>query len=349
MAPAFPSTRHAAALGALLVFLLALPILLHWAGGVSQEEAYRGVSERAGSFDYFRSQIFEEHSDLDILFCGSSLLGNGIDVPYVQRELSRAIGRQASVIELRQSWQGPDMNYFVTRDFLEHRKVKLLVIAAPARVHHSNQPHVQIFRVIRYGDHPGALDGLPLRSRLALYGDYVLGASRQALNLLRRNAIDPPTTSPLTRGPAAGYLGRPFVKRQVVVPAIPPASLILSSESRGVFHFDGPPLNAYQLHFLRKTEELAQQHHTLLVILHMPSPSERGMQVIPDRQLMPEVLGTGVAFAGVPSARMFANVPDDQFEDYFEDEHLGLNGYELFTGIVTPALIQLYEQFSQSR
>jgi hypothetical protein len=153
----------------------------------------------------------------------------------------------------------------------------------------------------------------------------------------------------LTRGPAAGYLGRPFVKRQVVVPAIPPASLILSSENRDLFHFDRPPLNAYQLHFLRKTEELAQQHHTLLVILHMPSPSERGSQVIPDRQLMPEVLGTGVAFAGVPSARMFANVPNDQFEDYFEDEHLGLNGYELFTGIITPVLIQLYAQSSQSR
>jgi hypothetical protein len=83
--------------------------------------------------------------------------------------------------------------------------------------------------------------------------------------------------------------------------------------------------------------------------LHMPSPSERGSQVIPDRQLMPEVLGTGVAFAGVPSARMFANVPNDQFEDYFEDEHLGLNGYELFTGIITPVLIQLYAQSSQSR
>jgi len=56
-----------------------------------------------------------------------------------------------------------------------------------------------------------------------------------------------------------------------------------------------------------------------------------------------------VVFAGVPSARMFENIPDSQFEDYFQDEHLGLNGSELYTRIMTPALIQLYEQYSHSR
>jgi hypothetical protein len=349
MAPAFPSTRRTAALGAFLVLLLTLPITLHWIGGASREEAYRGISERAGAFNYIRRQIFEEHSDVDILFCGSSLLASAVDVPFVQRELSRALGRQASVVLLQQSWQGPDMNYFVARDFLEQRKVKLLVVAAPAWVHRSNQPHVQLFRVIRYGDHPGALDGLALRSRLALYAGNVLGAPRQALLLLRPNPIDPPAGGPPVHVNPTGYRGRPFVRRQVVAPAIPLTSLIYSSESRDLFRFDGPPLNPYQLHFLRKTAELAQQHGALLVILHMPSPSERGSEVVPDRQGMPEILGAGVAFAGVPSARMFENVPDAQFEDYFQDEHLGLNGSDLFTGIVTPALIQLYEQYSQSR
>ena len=350
MAPAFPSTRRAAAFGATLVLLLTLPITLHWTGGASKEEAYRGISERAGTFNYFRRQIFEEHSDVDILFSGSSLLGNAVDIRSVERELSRAIGRQATVISLRQSWQGPDMNYFVARDFLEQRKVKLLVIATPAWMHHSNQPHVQLLRVVRYGDHPGALDGLALRSRLAVYADYVLGAPRQALNLLRSNLIDPQVEVPASpHVKPAGYMGGPFVKRQVVAPPIPLASLIRSGESRDCFRFDGPPLNSYQLHFLRKTEELAQQQGALLVILHLPSPSERGSEVVPDRQLTPELLGAGVVFAGVPSARMFENIPSAQFEDYFQDEHLNLNGSELFTGIITPVLIQLYEQHTQSR
>ncbi|MBZ5617577.1 MAG: hypothetical protein LAQ69_02410 [Acidobacteriia bacterium] len=349
MAPAFPSTRRAAAFGGALVFFLTLPMTLHWIGGTTKEQAYRGISERAGAFDYIRRQIFEQTSDLDILFCGSSLLGAAVDVPFVERELSRALGRKASVVSVRQSWQGPDLNYYVARDLMEQRKAKLLVIAAPAWVHRSSQPHVQLFRVIRYGDHPGALDGLAVRSRLAIYADYVLGSPRHALSLLRPNLID--SQAGLTAGhvPPGGYRGRPFVRRQVVLPAIPPASLVYSSESRDLFRFDGPPLNAYQLHFLLKTAELARQHSALLVILHMPSPSERGSNIVPDRQLMPEMLRAGAVFAGVPSARMFENVPDAQFEDYFQDEHVNPNGSELFTGIVTPALIQLYEQYSQSR
>jgi hypothetical protein len=349
MAPAFPSTRRAAAFGVLLVFLLTLPVTLHWAGGVSREEAFRGISERAGTFDYFRRQMFEEHSPVDILFCGGSLLGNAIDIPALERDLSRALGRQATVVLLRQSWQGPDMNYFVARDFMEHRKAKILVIAAPAFVHHSNQPHVQLLRVIRYGDHPGALDGLSLRSQMALYADYVLGAPRQALNLLRPNRVYPEGVVPDSPHlHPSGYMGRPFVRRQVVIPPIPPASMILSGENSGSFRFDGAPLNAYQLHFLKKTEELAQQQGALLVILHLPSPSERGSQVLSERRSVAELLGKGVAYAGVPSARMFENIPDTQFEDYFQDEHLGLNGSQLYTGLIAPVLIQLYEQYTQS-
>ena len=350
MSPAFPSTRSTAAFGVLLVCLLTLPITLHSIGGVSHEAAYRGISEGAGTFDYFRRQIFEKNSDVDIVFCGGSLLGNAIDIPYVQRELSRAIGRPASVILLRQSWQGPDMNYYVARDFLEHRKAKVLVLAAPAWVHHASQPHVQLFRVIRYGDHPGATDGLSLRSRLALYADYVLGAPRQALNLVRPNLVNPEEEVPGSPHiHPTGYMGRPFVKHEVVIPEIPPPSMILSNESRDGFRFDGPPLNAYQLHFLRKTQELAKQQGALLVFLHLPSPSERGSDVVRERESIVELLAPGVAYAGVPVARMFGNIPDSQFEDYFQDEHVNLNGSILYTGTITPALIQLYEQYTHSR
>jgi hypothetical protein len=348
MAPAFSSTRSAAAFGGILILLLTLPLTLHWIGGVPKEEAYRGISENAGAFNYFHQQSFEENSDVDILFCGASLLGNALEPAVVQNALSQALGRRANVILLRQSWQGPDMNYFVARELMERRKVKMLVIATLARVHRSSQPHVQLFRVIRYGDDPGALDGLPLLNRMALYADYVLGAPRQALNLLRRNEIDPPPSVPVSHGSPIGYHGRPFIRRKVSVPAIPPDTLIDTAGNSGKFQFDGPPLNAYQLHFLEKTEELAEKQGSLLVILHLPSPSERGSEGVPERQLVPKLLKPGVVFAGVPLARMFQDVPDDQFFDYFQDEHLNLNGSELFTGIVTPLLVQLYEQRLQA-
>ena len=64
MAPAFPTTGRAAALGGVLLFFLTLPITLYWIDGTSREEAYCGISERAGAFDFIRRNIFETSSDL---------------------------------------------------------------------------------------------------------------------------------------------------------------------------------------------------------------------------------------------------------------------------------------------
>ena len=50
MHPAFPSTGSAARFGGILLFFLTLPVVLYWCGGVSKEEVYRGISERAGPF-----------------------------------------------------------------------------------------------------------------------------------------------------------------------------------------------------------------------------------------------------------------------------------------------------------
>jgi hypothetical protein len=344
MSPAFSSTQRAAAFSVILLFFLTLPIALRWIGNISREEVYCGISERAGGYDYIRHQIFELSGDVDILYCGNSLLVNATELPYIQGELSRTLGRTASVVLLPQSWQGPDLNYFVTRDLMEHRKVKMLVIAAPAWIQRSNQPHVQLFRVVRYGDHPGALDGLPLPYRLAIYSEFVLGAPRHALDLVRPNLIDHDLTFGIRSAPRAGYMGRPFVFRQPHAPALTAASMIYSPDSHQAFRFDGPPLNPYQLHFIRKTAELARQHGALLVILHMPSPAEHGSAFVLERQLMPLVFGENVAYLGVPSARLFQNTPAEEFEDYYVDEHFNWNGMQLFTRTITPALIHLYEQ-----
>src|SRR5215813_7487938 len=232
MSPAFPSPGRAAAFGGVVLFFLTLPLVLHWAGGPSREEAYRGISERAGAFDFIRRQIFESSDDLDIAFCGNSLLAGAIDPRYVEHELSRALGRPAHVVALPESWQGPDMNYFVARDLMEVRRVKMLVVASPAWVQTSSQPHVQLFRVVRYGDHPGALDGLDVRHRVSIYADFVLGAPRQLLSLLRANEVDPRAGATIGYGTAEGYEGRPFVAHTIAPSSIPPSSMIYSHETR---------------------------------------------------------------------------------------------------------------------
>jgi hypothetical protein len=341
MTPAFPTTGRAAAFGGVLLFFLTLPPLLHLTGRPTREEAYKGISERAGAFDYIRHRIYDDPSDVDIAFCGNSLLGGSIQPDYVESELSRALGRRARVVLLPQSWQGPDMNYFVARDLMEQRRVKVLVIGAPAWVHRVNQPHVQLFRVVRYGDHPGALDGLGLRYRTAIYADFVLGAPRQLLSAVRPNLVDPRAGTYTAYGTAAGYLGRPFVPRDAPAADVAPETMIYAGNRAG-FRFTGPPLNDYQFHFIRKTAELARTHGATLVILHLPSPSERGADAVLDRQRMEEIAAEGgVELAGVPSARLFRDVPGDFF-DYYHDEHLNTNGMNLYTKTITPALIRIY-------
>jgi hypothetical protein len=344
MTPAFSSTRHALWFGLVLSGFLTLPLTTHWIGRVPLEQSYRGISERAGAFDYIRREIFEESGPVDVLFCGSSLLRNAVDVAVVKREMSRALGRQASVILLPQSWQGPDLNYYVARDFLERRPVKILVLAAPALIHHSSQPHVQLFRVVRYGDHPGALEGLGPRSRLATYAEFVLGAPRQALNVLRPNPLGAEAMLKPDTGSRLGYMGASFVPRPAEAPPLDARRFLAFDRSNPAFHFDAPDLNAYQLHYLEKTVELARRHGTLLVVLHMPSPSERGRDTVPWQRDSARLFGPNVVLAAIPSASMFRGVSPDQYFDYFQDEHLNANGMALFTKEFAPALIELYEQ-----
>jgi len=65
---------------------------------------YRGITERAGAFDFIRRQIFEERTDLDIAFCGSSLLGAAAGWYYGWRE--------------RHLLQASDEIIAITEDFL---------------------------------------------------------------------------------------------------------------------------------------------------------------------------------------------------------------------------------------
>jgi hypothetical protein len=344
MSPAFPSVRHTFVFGLLLIVCLILPMLLHAVGGVSLEETYRGISERAGAFEHMRKEIFTDRSPADIVFCGSSLMRNAIDPKLAEAELSRALGRPAKVVMLPQSWQGPDLNYYVARDLVERRKTGMLVLSAPAFVHRSAQPHVQLFRVIRYGDHPGALDGLGLRPRLAIYAEYVLGGPRQALNLVRANPDVPPTSIRMD-GTRRGYMGTTFVERPAVDPELDGQTMIAAGRENPRFRFDGPLLNHYQLHFLRKSVELGVLHHIPVVMLHLPSPAELGQDFTPWQRNTAELFGGNTTLAGISSADLFRRIPADQRIDYFMDEHMNANGQKLFTKAILPALVKVYERF----
>jgi hypothetical protein len=344
MSPPFFSTWRAVLLALFLATALLMPVLLYAVGLPPRIEVYRGISHLAGPFDALRHQVFEDKSELDMLIFGNSLVRVGFEQSWVRQELSRALGRPANVLLSGLTWQGHDMQYFVLRDLLEHRKVRMLVISMPARTHTQNMPHVQIFRLLRYGDFPGALDGLPLRYRISLYADCVLGAPRQALNLLRGNLVYPnPDRPDDPHWRDIGYMDSPFVPLPPDHPDLQADSMIYSAATRNEFQFGGPPLNPYQLHFARKIVELAAAHGTRIVIVHVPMASEKGETTVWERADWPELFRQNVAIVGVPPAALFAGITDQQFYYFYADEHLNRNGQQRFTRTITPALVKLYQ------
>ena len=299
-----------------------------------------------GSFTYLQQQIFSERSDLDIVFVGSSLIWAGIDTPYVQRELSRRLGQEAKVVTLASNWRGEDLTYVVVSDLLAHRKVKMLVLTMPLPYQTEKGPHHQAFRWWLHGDHNSILRRLPLRDQLAIYGEQVLGAPRHVLSALRPNRTVPSDLQ-LTLGALkeqSGYQGAPFVRRVRQAPSLPTRTLIYSPDVRDHFQFTNQPLSQYQTHFLVATLELLSKYQVPIVILHVPTSQERYSTVVTERMFWPDALGKDIPIVGVPPATLFAGMNDLEIDQFFYDEHLNLNGSELFTRTITPAILEIYEQ-----
>ncbi len=344
MDPPFATRWQAVCFLLLLIILLVLPIVVGRSRLVSKSNVYSGVPTEHGSFTYLQQQIFSERSELDIVFVGSSLIWAGIDTPYVQRELSRRLGQEAKVVTLASNWRGEDLTYMVVSDLLAHRKVKMLVLTMPLPYQTEEGPHHQAFRWWLHGDHNSVLRGLPLRVQLAVYGEQVLGAPRHVLSALRPNrtlASDLQVNLGALRE-QRGFQGAPFVRRVRQAPSLPARALIYSSETREHFQFTNQPLSQYQTHLLVATLELLSKHQVPIVILHVPTSQERYSGVVTERMFWPDALGKDIPIVGVPPATLFAGMNDAEIDQLFYDEHLNLNGSELFTRTITPAILELY-------
>ena len=127
MSPAFSSNRQAAAFALLLLIILLLPCVLGKNQLPPREQVYSAIPWSFGAFPYLHDQIFEEKGDIDIAFMGSSSTWWAIDTPYVESQLSKALGRKAVVRSLCWNWPGFDSFYFITKDLLQRRKVKVIV------------------------------------------------------------------------------------------------------------------------------------------------------------------------------------------------------------------------------
>jgi hypothetical protein len=366
MSPAFSSARQAAAFALLLAVLLTLPALVAKTGWLDRGDVYPAIAWKYGAFPWIQQKIFAETKDVDMAFLGSSHIWAAVDTPYVQKKLTEQLGRDAEVFTLGWAWQGFDALYIIARDLLDHRHVHTLVIDDEGD---SDVPHLISSHWFRIGENSEVLAGLPRIAQARLYGSAVLGMPRQLLSFVRPNLLEDPArchanfwnltfrapnlaeqrgalSSRLTYDPRRPLRPAPnerdFFSFRPAGQASPADVLVYSAENHDAFKFTGPRIPPYQLHFARKLARLCQERGTRLVLLHTPSLPERGLTVISERH-WPDVLGAPVSIIGIPPAKLFAGIPTaDVPELFFNDAHFNQNGQDMFTQLITPALLKQY-------
>jgi hypothetical protein len=353
MFPAIWSNRHAVALILVVGVLLTLPVLMHVVGLPPRDRVYSGIRVETGTGPLDEYNVFEEKGPVEVLFVGSSLLVRGVDIGYIEQQLSQQLGRPARVRRLSLKWQGLDMQYMLMKDFLEHRKAGMIIMDMPTYSLMGDSPHIQAYRWMRWGEFPQTTAGLPLHSRFAIYGAEVLGAPRQLVNYLRSNRLvkAPALVQKLgsqSEYGTVGYYGGPFVEEPRTPPTLAPDSILSHGASDPNFDFSGYPLGPYHQHWAREIGNLAKQYNVPFVMLHVPEDTEKGDTHVSERMYWPEVIGLpSTPIIGIPSATLFRDIPADQIHNYYYDQHFNNNGRELFTRAITPTILDVYTKEAQ--
>jgi hypothetical protein len=80
------------------------------------------------------------------------------------------------------------------------------------------------------------------------------------------------------------------------------------------------------------------------VLLHIPTLDEARSLKIAEHAFWQENLGDNLFLLGVPPAKMFGGLTDDEVRRlYFNPGHLNKNGQKYFTSLIGPSLLKLYE------
>jgi hypothetical protein len=342
-APPFGGTGSTAGFGLMVAGLLVLPLVLAAFGVPTRANVYDEVPTRSGPFAHYRRQIFEETSDLDLVFVGSSLLWAGIDTPLVKARLSESLGRECRVVSLGYNWQGDDLTYTLLSDLLARRKVGLVVTTFTTIEAPRDGPHSQSFRWLDV-PHLGAIaGGLSWGQRVALYGESVLGAPRHVLTLARpnRRTVVPGGATLGALQVREGYLGAAFRRYDGAPPVLDADALILSPATRERFRFSDAGVGPYEAHFVRSIGRLLHERGVKAAVLSFPLERAKRDRWVSERADWSGMLGGDVAMIGVPPAELFRDLDDETVRLLYYNQHLNVNGSRFFTQAVLPAILKV--------
>lgn len=345
MPPISPVFGRRHEMAAFIVFgVLSLVAPLAAARMVPVEKRYESVPWTFGDYTFIREEIFGTGEPIDILFLGSSSVWTGVNAVLVEEVLEERLRRPATVLNFGVTFPGHEASYFLLRDTLSRRPVKLVVLGAPSAERET--PHRVTPYLLDLSRDRAFLRTLPAADLPTFYASTLLGAPRQLLSMLRPNrglVRDKRAKSAWSKKGNGQHHDTVAAARSEDALAgdhsgvSGAASAILLGQGDARIRAAGEL--AHQTRVLRAIHALCEQSGAKLVLLRMPRQDDDGGAInLPDGDLLDGRLQVIAPFS-------HATLGAQERRRLFRDPgHLNYRGSISFTREALPALLQVYEQ-----
>jgi len=343
----FASSAMQGAFCLAIAALLAMPFVLHRLHAPSLAARMSAVPVAAGPYSFIERQIYEEKSDIDLLFVGESVMWVGVDVPQVAEGITAALGHTPRVLNLGWAGTGNDLVYYVLRELLERRHVRHVVL----RLHTVDQmpvaPHPESYRWLCDCGDDVVLPALSVLERASAFGVEVIGGPRNLLSALRPDLVGAsPFADTLGYYPnEKGYWNRPYRRLDLAPPVLAPATVILGPATRSRLLPEHVAEGPYQSSYGRATRDLLAAHHIHVTLLRFPARSEARATTLPVASEEVARYNGATILAPEPRA-LFQHLSDIEVDElyYYDDLHMNRNGSKYFTGAILPALVEVQRE-----
>ena len=335
VAPVF--SRRYQAVCFILVSVLSLLAPLIMPKVLPVKARYETVPWGLGDYAFMREQIFEESRPVDVLFLGPSAVWAGINPDVVEQALTARSGREATVLNFGANFFGHELAYFLLRDTLLHRRVRLVVLGVPSPT--MSTPHVVTPYMLDVYRDAALIDSAPPRARLTYYAAAVLGAPRQLLSLVRPNRAlnDFEQARHLIEKSGHGQHYETRADRGTVenVDDADGDAWLTKGNRRIV---EDPP-EPHQEALLRAIAALCEQSGTRLTLVHMPRQTDdASVVVLPVSDLL-----DGRLRLIAPASKFMFLEPDGRAAFFRNAGHLNYRGSIQFTRDILPAVLSAYD------
>jgi len=343
-----PVTSNSQLFGLILMIMAILsgPWILDALPLYNRSDFYLATDQHLGSypcFPWWHQQIYQEKSDLDVALIGSSYLWLGLKTPTLKNIFEEELHRPVNIVTLGYRFQGQDLAYILTKDLLQHRKVKMIVTYMPMVDQVSEYPHTQLYQFMNlYLDRELLSAAGPLQF-FSIWGSSILGLPRHVVSFFRHEHPVPSTLEP-TFGFSPERLSHQTKTHTIALtpPPLPAEKLIFDPIKNPDWDFKGPNLNSYQLNVAKKYVQLCRSYGVKLVLLNIPRDREKRSRPI-ERMNWNEVLGPDLFLVGAPTENLFAGLSKEDLNDLYSDSHLNVDGAEIVAKAVAPALLKVYQ------